>query len=78
MTKKELQKAGVTWRQIHLGTTASKRNTIGSPSAPEYDFGGKKCKICPIREAMIPPLVTTVVTGMADLTTHSKYLSVVV
>ena len=27
---------------------------------------------------MIPPLGTTVVKGMVDLTTHSKYLSVVV
>ena len=27
---------------------------------------------------MIQPLATTVVTGMADLTTHSKHLSVVV
>ena len=31
-----------------------------------------------MREVVIPSLVTTVVTGMADLITHSKSLSVVV
>ena len=31
-----------------------------------------------MREVLIPPLMTTVVTGMADLMTHSKSLSVVV
>ena len=42
MTEKELQKAGETWRQVHLSTIVSKRNTIGNPNVPEYDFGGKK------------------------------------
>ena len=31
-----------------------------------------------MREVIIPPLMTTVVTGMADLTTHSNSLSVIV
>ena len=34
------------------------------------DYGGKKGKIWTMREVMIPPLMTTVVTSMADLTTH--------
>ena len=42
MTKKELQKARETWRQVHLGTIVSKRNTIEGPNAPEYDFGEKR------------------------------------
>ena len=42
MTKKELQKARETWRQVHLSTIVLKRNTTGSPSVPEYDFGGGK------------------------------------
>ena len=41
MTKKELQKAGETQRQVHLSTIVLRRNTIGSPNAPEYDFRGK-------------------------------------
>ena len=70
MTKKELQKAGETWRQVHLSPAVSKRNTIGSPNVPEYDFGGKKGKIHTMREVVIPSLATAVVTGMADLRTH--------
>ena len=31
-----------------------------------------------MREVLIPPLETIVVKGMVHLTTHSKYLSVVV
>ena len=78
MTKKKLQKARKTWRQVHLGTIVSKRNTIGSPNDPEYDFGGKKGRICTMRKVMIPPLGTTGAKGMVNLTTHSIYLSVVV
>ena len=48
------------------------------PMFPEYDFGGKKGKIHTIREVEIPPLGTTVVKGIADLTTHSKNMRVVV
>ena len=77
MTKKELQKASETWRQVHLSVIVSKRNTIRGVNAPEYDFGIKG-KIHTMREVMIPPLMTTVVTGMPGLTKHSKSLSVVV
>ena len=38
----------------------------------------KKGKIQTMREVVIPPLMTTSVTGMADLTTHSNSLNVVV
>ena len=44
VTEKELQKAGETWRQVHLSTIVSKRNTIGSPNAPEYNFRGKRVR----------------------------------
>ena len=76
MTKKELQKAGEIWQQVHLSTTILKRSTIGSLNAPN-NCGGKKGKICTKRQVMIPPLMTTLVTGMADLTTHLNSLSVV-
>ena len=35
MAKEKLQKAEETWRKVHLGTIVLKRNTIGSPDAPE-------------------------------------------
>ena len=38
----------------------------------------KTGKICTIREVVIPSLENTVVKGMENLTTHSKYQSVVV
>ena len=38
----------------------------------------KKGKICIMKEIMIPPLMTTVVTGTPDLTTHLDSLNVVV
>ena len=38
----------------------------------------EKGKICTMREVVIPPLMTTVVTGMADLTAHSNSLTVIV
>ena len=75
MTEKELQKAGETWRLVHLGTIVSKRNTIESSIASKYDFEGKKGKVYTMSKVMIPPLGTTVVKGMANLTTHSKYFS---
>ena len=76
MTEKELQKAGETWRQVHLSTIVLKRSTIGSFNAPKYYFG--KGMIHTMKEVMIPPLTTIVVTGMADLTTHLNSLNVVV
>ena len=42
MTEKQLQEAEKTWKQLHLGTTVSKRNTIGSPNAPEYALKEKR------------------------------------
>ena len=31
MTKKELQKAGETWKKVYLGIIVSKRNTVERP-----------------------------------------------
>ena len=78
MTKKELQKSEQTCRQVHLSTTVSTRNAIRSLDSPEYDIRGIKFKICTMREVVIWPLLTTVVTVMADLATHLKLMSVVV
>ena len=78
MTEKELQKVGETWRQVHLGTIASKKNTIKGLDIPEYDFEGVKDKICKMRKVMIASFWTKVVNGIANLTTHSKCLIVVV
>ena len=64
---------GFTWVSLF-----QKEETIRSHNAPEYNFEGKKGKIHTIREGVIPPLMTTVVTGMADLTIHSNSLSVIV
>ena len=44
MTKKELQKAGETWRQDQLSTIVLKRSTIKSFNASEYNFGGKEVR----------------------------------
>ena len=44
MTKKELQKAGETCRQVHLGIIVLKINTVEGPNAPEYDYGEKKVR----------------------------------
>ena len=72
MTEKQLQKAGETWKQVHLGTIVSKRNTVKGLDIPKYDPEGEKGNICTMSEG------TIVVKGIGNLTTHSKYLSVVV
>ena len=78
ITEKEVQKAGETWKQVHLGTIVLKKNTIKDLNIPENDFEGVKGKICTMKEVKIPPFETTVVKGMVNLITHSKCLSVVV
>ena len=50
MTKKELQHAGETWKQVHLSTVISKRNTVKGLDVLKYDLKGVKGKICIIRE----------------------------
>ena len=74
MIKNELYKADETWRQVHLSTVVLKRSIIKCLN----DYRGKKGKIQTLREAVIPPLMTTVVTGMADQMTHLNSLNVVV
>ena len=78
MTEKELQKAGETWKHVHLGTTVLKKNTIKGPDILEYDFEGVKGKICTMREVKTPLFETTVVKGIVNSATHLKCLSVVV
>ena len=45
MTEKELQHAGETWKQVHLSTLISKRNTMKDLNVLEYDLKGVKDKI---------------------------------
>ena len=78
MTEKELQQSGEIWKQLHLSSVISKRNTVKGLDVPEYDLKGVKGKICTIREAVIPPFGTTVVKGITNLMTYSKCLNVVV
>ena len=77
MTRKELQQAWETWKQVHLSTMVSKRNTVKCIDIPKYDLKGVKGKICTVRGIVIPPFGTTVIKGIANLTTHSKYLNVI-
>ena len=46
MTEKELQQAGETWKQVHLSTVISRKNTKKGLNIPEYDLEGVKGKIC--------------------------------
>ena len=78
MTRKELQQAGETWIQVHLSTIVSKRNTVKGLDVPQYDLEGVKGKIFTIREVVTSLLGTTVVKGIANFTTHSKFLNAVV
>ena len=79
MTKKELQQATETWKQVHLSTVISKRNTakgLDSLDIPKYDLKGVKGKISTIREVIILQFGITVVKGIMNLMTHSKCLNV--
>ena len=62
MTGEELQWARETWKQVHLSTVISKRNSMMSLNVPEYNFKGVMVKIHSMREVIIPPFVTTIVT----------------
>ena len=70
MTKKELQQAGDTQKQVHLRTVICKANTVKSPNILDYGLEGVKDKICTIQEVVISPYMTTVVKGIANLMTH--------
>ena len=78
MTEKELQQAGDTWKQVHLSTVISKRNTMKDLNVPKYNLEGVKDKMHTIREVVILLFMTTVVKGIANLMTHSKCMNVVV
>ena len=78
MKEMELQQAEETWKQVHLSTAISKRNTMRGLNIPEYDLDGVKDKICIIKKAVILPFMTTVVKGIANLKTHSKCMNVVI
>ena len=45
---------------------------------PKYDLKGVKGKIPTPRELVIPPFGTAVVKGSTNMTTHSKWVNVVV
>ena len=77
MTKKELQQCGDTWKQVYLSTVISKRKTTKGLNVSNYDLEGVG-KIHTVGEVVIPPFVTTVVKGIANLMTHSKCMNVVV
>ena len=76
--KKELQQAGKSWKQVHLSTVISKRNTIKGLNIPEYNLERVNGKISIIREVIILPFVTTVVKCITNLMTHSKCMNAVV
>ena len=78
MTTEELQQVGYTWKQVHLRTVISKRNIVESLNISKYDLKGVKGRICMMRDVVIPPFVTVMVKGVAKLTTHSKYMNVVI
>ena len=78
MTKKELQQAAETWKQVHLSTVISKRNTMKVLNIPMYDLKEVKGKICTIREVVILLFMTTVVKGITNMMKHSKCMIVVV
>ena len=78
MTKKGLQQARNTWKQVHLTTVISKRNTMKDLNVPKYDLEGVKDKIHTIREVVILLIVTTVVKGITNMMKHSKCMIVVV
>ena len=77
IAKKELQEARETWKQVHLSTIVSKRNTVKGLDVPRHDLKWVNGKIHTIKEVVIPPLGTTVVKGIVNLTTHSKCFNVV-
>ena len=78
MTGEELQQAGDTWKQVHLSTVISTRNTVESLNVPEYELEGVKGKICTMKEVIILPFTATVVKGIANLMTYSKCMHVVI
>ena len=78
LNKKEMQQAYNIWKQVHLSTVISKRNAVKGLNIPEYDLKGVKGKIHTLREVVILSFVITVVKGIANLMTHSKYKNVAV
>ena len=78
MTEKELQQAGDTWKQAHLSTVISKRNTVKGLHIPVYNLKGLKGKIMHYEGIIILPFMTTKVKGITNLKTNSKCLNVFV
>ena len=78
MTSEERQQAGETLKQVHISTVLSKRNTVESPCMPKYDLLGMKGKNWMMQKVMILPLATIMWKGATKLTTHSKYMTVIV
>ena len=78
MNETELQQDRETWKQVHLNTVISQRNTMKGLNTPKYDLKGVKGKIHTKREVIILPFGTTVVKGSTNLMTHSKCLNVAV
>ena len=74
----ELQQAGETWKQVHLSTVISKRNTVKTLNISEYNLKGVKGKIHMMREVIILPFVTTIVRSIYNLMMHSKHVNAVV
>ena len=78
MTTEELQQAGQTWKQVHISTVISKRNTVETPGIHKYDLKVVKGKIQMMQKVVIPPFMTVMVNGAAKLTIHSKHVNVIV
>ena len=64
MTKIELQQAGDAWKQVHLSTVISKRNTMKGLNILEYDLKGVKGKISTMKEVVFLLFMTTIVKAL--------------
>ena len=78
MTKKELQQAEDTWKQVHLNPVISNRNTVKDLNVSKHILRGVKGEINTMRDVVIQLFATTIVKGIANLMMHSKCMNVVV
>ena len=77
-TKRNYRRLGKAGGRYTWTPLSQKEILLEVPMLLHMILEGKKGKIFTMREVVIPPLVTTVVKGIVDLTTHSKYFIVVV
>ena len=78
MTMEELQQAEDTWKQVHLTTVISKRNTVESLNILKYDLKGVKCRVCTIRKSCNSTICDHIGEVSCKLMTHSKCMNVLI